>query len=105
MPYRAIIFLGFVLVAGCASTEAPMTSDAPKFTETEKAAMTTEEKAELYNASLENEEDRVICRRYTPTGSRQATTICRTVAEAEIEREAAQETLRKGRGTALRPTD
>lgn len=82
-----------------------MESDAPQFTEAEKAAMTTEEKAAIYNESVEDDEDRVICRRYTPTGTRQSQTICRTVAEAETERKAAQETLRKGRGTALSPTD
>ncbi len=105
MPNRLAFVLTVVLTAGCASTDAPVDADAPRFTEAEKAAMTTEEKAEIYNASVQNDEDRVICRRYTPTGTRQSKTICRTVAEAESERKAAQESLRKGRGTALTPTD
>ena len=105
MPKRLALLLSFALAAGCASTDAPMKADAPQYTEAEKAAMSTEEKALVYNASVQNEEDRVVCRRYTPTGTRQSKTICRTVAEAEIEREAAQETLRKGRGTSYKPGD
>ena len=75
----------------------------PQFTEAEKAEMSTEEKADIYNASVAQEEDRVTCRRVTPTGSHRSKTICRTVSEAEIERDAAQETLRKGRGTSYKP--
>lgn len=105
MPHRLAILLSFALLAGCASTDTPMKSDAPQYTAAEKSAMTTEEKAGVYNASVQDDEDRVTCRRYTPTGTRQSKTICRTVAEAEAEREAAQETLRKGRGTSLRSTD
>jgi hypothetical protein len=105
MLIRLAFLVTVALAAGCASTDAPMTADAPEYTKAEKAAMSTEEKAELYNASVQNDEDRVICRRYTPTGTRQSKTICRTVAEAEIERKAAQETLRKSRGTGLSPSD
>lgn len=105
MLHRPAILLSFALLAGCASTETPMKADAPQYTPAEKSAMTTEEKAEIYNASVQDEDDRVICRRYTPTGTRQSKTICRTVAEAEAEREAAQETLRRGRGTGVRSSD
>jgi hypothetical protein len=105
MPHRLAILSCFSLLAGCASTDVPIKGDAPRYSASEKSAMTTEEKAEVYNASVKDDEDRVICRRYTPTGTRQSKTICRTVAEAEAERKAAQETLRRGRGTALTPTD
>lgn len=98
-----VVLLAFALAA-CAPL-APVQEDAPQFTQAEKDSMTTEEKAKIYNESVVDEDDKVICRRYTPTGSHRARTVCRTVKEAEIERQAAQETLRKGRGTALTPQD
>lgn len=103
MFHRFFALFAVVLIAGCASTDAPMNETAPKYTEAEKAEMSTEEKADIYNASVAQEEDRVTCRRVTPTGSHRSKTICRTVSEAEIERDAAQETLRKGRGTSYKP--
>jgi len=103
MRYRLFALFAAGLLAGCASTDAPMKETAPQFTEAEKAEMSTDEKAAVYNASLTDEEDRVICRRVTPTGSHRSKTICRTVSEAAVERDAAQETLRKGRGTSYKP--
>jgi type IV pilus biogenesis protein CpaD/CtpE len=103
MLHRLSVLSAAALLAGCASTDAPMKETAPQFTEAEKAEMSTEEKAEVYNASVAQEEDRVVCRRVTPTGSHRSKTVCRTVSEAAVEREAAQETLRKGRGTSFKP--
>ncbi len=103
MRHRLFALIAAGLLAGCASTDAPMNETAPQFTEAEKAEMSTDEKADVYNASVTDEEDRVICRRVTPTGSHRSKTICRTVSEAAVERDAAQETLRKGRGTSYKP--
>ncbi len=103
MRHRLFALFAAGLLAGCASTDAPMNETAPQFTKAERAEMRTDEKAAVYNASVMDEGDRVICRRVTPTGSHRSKTICRTVSEANIEREAAQDTLRKGRGTSFKP--
>lgn len=101
----AMVALALIPLAGCSSPPSqpesvgnPTAADgsAPVFTAEEKAAMTQEEKLRVYNETAADR-DRVVCRRERPVGSHMPRTICRTVAEIEAEREAAQETIRQDR--------
>jgi hypothetical protein len=69
----------------------------PALTEEEKAAMTTEEKVALYNEQQE-EDDQLVCRRERPVGTRMTRTVCRTRAEIEEERRAAQDAIQPAKG-------
>lgn len=98
------IFLAVLLTAllpGCSSmpesTAAKNSQLGPAYTEEEKAAMSTEEKVEIYNEQQEDR-DKLVCRRERPVGSRMITTVCRTQAEIDEERQTAQEALRPDRG-------
>lgn len=80
---------------------------ATETTETKsKSEMTHEEKVAAYNEKVEDDDDRVVCRRYKVTGSHFSRTRCVTAAQAKKEREDAQEALqRASRGTNTGPTN
>ncbi len=99
VQYAALAAAVMVLSA-CASTPDTETSAAeqPVFSEAEKAAMTADEKAEVYNQQAE-EEDRVYCRKEVVTGSHRKRTVCRTASEIKRQSQSAQDALwgaRKG---------
>jgi hypothetical protein len=97
-PFAAAIVL---TLAGCSSIGPPSyalnAQDGPAFTEEEKSAMTTEEKAEIYNEQ-QDQEDQVVCRRERPVGSRMMKTVCRTRSEIEQERVETQDAIRPAKG-------
>ncbi len=93
-------------LGGCAVPTSQATKDlqdAPKFTEAEKAAMTTEEKAEIYNAQMSNKGDELVCRREKRVGSHMSRTVCFTRAEIEADRKSAQEAMFEAKGRTLKP--
>jgi predicted kinase len=106
MPMSACIL---ALTAGCSSMPTSQTTQdlqtAPQFTEEEKEAMTTDEKAAVYNESMSRERDEIVCRRQHVVGSHFKKTVCRTRAEIEAEREAAQMALREAKGPTRKPVD
>lgn len=73
--------------------------DAPRFTEAEKAEMTTEEKVAIYNESMSEEKDRLVCRREKRTGSHRMYTVCFTREEIESDRQSAQDAVWRAKGT------
>ncbi len=99
---RAVVavLLGMTLGA-CASVQEPSSTrnaqNGPAYTEEEKAEMSTEEKVAVYN-DQQNEPDKLVCRRERPVGSRMIKTVCRTQAEIEQERQAAQDAMRPSKG-------
>jgi hypothetical protein len=97
------------VTAGCSSMPTSQTTQdlesAPQFTEEEKAAMTTEEKVAVYNESMSQERDEIVCRRQQVTGSHFRKTVCRTRAEIEAERRSAQDAMGQARGTTFKPVD
>jgi hypothetical protein len=94
------------LLSACASMpESTATKDARDgalYSEEEKAAMSPEEKVAAYNESQE-EQNQVVCRRERPVGSRMTKTVCRTRAQIEQERRAAQDALSSDRGYTQGP--
>lgn len=88
-----------LFTAGCASsgTDSAATANVvqakPTFTDEEKANMTAEEKAGVYNETALAEE-RVVCRRQVVTGSHRKKTVCRTSAQIKADQDAAHEALR-----------
>jgi hypothetical protein len=102
---RIRIFLAacaMALTAGCSSMPTSQTTkdlqDAPKYTQEEKDAMTEEEKVALYNESMTEDRNEVVCRRQHVVGSHFKKTVCKTRAEMAQEQESAQEALRRGGG-------
>jgi hypothetical protein len=72
---------------------------APQYTQEEKDAMTEEERIALYNESMSQKKNKVVCRREKPLGSHMTKTVCRTQEEIELDRELARESLiESGRG-------
>jgi hypothetical protein len=96
-----LVALVGVTLGACSSVqESSATRNAekgPAYTEEEKAQMTTEEKVAVYN-DQQNEPDKLVCRRERPVGSRMIKTVCRTQAEIEQERQAAQDAMRPAKG-------
>ena len=94
------------LLSACASMpESTATTDARDgalYSEEEKAAMSSEEKVAAYNEAQE-EKNQVVCRRERPVGSRMTKTVCRTRAQIEEERRAAQDALSQDRGYTQGP--
>lgn len=89
-------------VAGLAACSGMPTSQAtkdlevaPQYSQEQKDAMSEEQKVALYNESMSQEKDRVVCRRERPIGSHISRTVCRTRAEIEQDREMSRESLRK----------
>lgn len=103
--FASVIVLA-VGLGGCAMPTSQATKDlqhAPKFTEAEKAEMTTEEKTEIYNAAMSNKGDELVCRREKRVGSHMSTTVCYTRAEIEADRKSAQEAMFEAKGRTLKP--
>jgi hypothetical protein len=94
------------LLGACSSMpESTATTDARAgalYSEEEKAAMTSDEKVAAYNEAQE-EQNQVVCRRERPVGSRISKTVCRTRAQIEEERRAAQDALSEDRGYTQGP--
>ena len=90
-----------LVASGCASVDSTSQRQnaelGPAFTEEEKASMTDEEKVAIYNEQQEAE-DKLVCRRERPVGSRMVKTVCRTRAEIEQESKAAQDAMRPAKG-------
>jgi hypothetical protein len=97
------------VTAGCSSMPASQTTrdlqSAPQFSEEEKAAMTTEEKVAVYNESMSQERDELVCRREHVVGSHFKKTVCRTRAEIEAERRSAQDAMGQAKGSTFKPLD
>lgn len=95
------------LAAGCTSMPTSQATQdlevAPQFTEEEKAAMSTEEKVAVYNESMSQDRDQIVCRREEVTGSHFKKTVCRSRAEIEAERRAAQDALGQAKGSSFKP--
>jgi hypothetical protein len=71
--------------------------------------LTADEKLRLLNAQehanailTENDGERLICKRETPTGSHRPQVNCKTVAQRRLESENARETLRHSQRSTLR---
>lgn len=99
---RAIISVAaLTALSGCAYVKPSPDAQAeqryetygPKFTEEEKAQMSTEEKVAVYNTEV-REEDRIICRREKPLGSHFYRERCFTQKELDEARRAGQDMMR-----------
>lgn len=102
MNKKAFATLLMIAIAGCAAPASQSTKDleqAPTFTEEEKAAMSTEEKVAVYNESMSEEKDELVCRREKRVGSHFPRTVCFTRAEIELQRKSAQDVLQRSKGT------
>jgi predicted kinase len=97
-----LVFLALVMLAGCSSLPTSQTTKdldvAPQYTQEEKDAMTEEEKVAAYNESMSQDKNKLVCRREVVVGSHFKQTVCRTRAEIEAQRRAAQEALGPDRG-------
>lgn len=106
---RAFFAATLVLVLGlpgCAMPTSQATKDlqdAPKFTEAEKAELTTEEKTAIYNAAMSNKGDELVCRREKRVGSHMTKTVCFTRDEIEADRKSAQDAMLEAKGRTLKP--
>ena len=89
-------------IAGCGSLPASRTTqdleNAPQYTQEEKDAMTEAQKVAVYNESMTEDRDKLVCRREHVVGSHFKQTVCKTQAELELERRAAQDAMALGRG-------
>lgn len=74
---------------------------APKYTEAEKAAMSTESKLDKYNKHV-RPQDRMVCRQKKTVGTNFRQTVCTTHQERTDERVAAQSYIRSERQSAVR---
>lgn len=99
---RTMIFIAaLAALSGCAYVKPSPDAQAkqrydtygPKFTEEEKAQMSTEEKVALYNAEV-REKDRIICRKEKPLGSHFYRERCFTQKELDEARRAGQDMMR-----------
>lgn len=104
---QVLISTGLIIavmgLGACSSMPKSTTSKdldtAQQYTQEEKDAMTEEERVALYNESMSQKKNKVVCRREKPLGSHMTKTVCRTQAEIEIDREMAKESLiQSGRG-------
>lgn len=97
------------VTAGCSSMPTSQTTQdlqtAPQFTEEEKEAMSTDEKVAVYNESMSQERDELVCRREHVVGSHFKKTVCKTRAEMEAERRSAQDALGQAKGSTFQPVD
>jgi len=97
-----VIACALVLITGCASMPTSLTTkdleNAPTFTQEEKDAMTEEQKVAVYNESMTEDSNKLICRREHVVGSHFKKTVCKTQAEIELERQSAQDAMMQGRG-------
>lgn len=102
-----MLMLAVTGVAACSSMPASQTTKdlqtAPQYTDAEKNAMTEEQKIALYNESMSQEKNKVVCRRTKPVGSHMTKTVCRTRAEIAQDQEMSQEALRQTRGQPWDP--
>lgn len=91
------MILAVIGLTACSSMPSSQTSKdldtAPQYTQEEKDAMTEEERIALYNESMSQKKNKVVCRREKPIGSHMSKTVCRTQAEIELDRELARESL------------
>ena len=101
MPMTALLACALFALSACTTVESTSARQdeqkGPAFTEEEKAQMTTDEKVALYNEQQE-EDNQVVCRRERPVGSRMVKTVCRTRAQIEEERRAAQDAMGPAKG-------
>ncbi len=107
-PILAVFALA--MAAGCSSMPTSQTTKdldvAPVYSQEEKDAMTEEEKVALYNASMSEERNKLVCRREEVVGTHFKKTVCKTRAEIENERRAAQEAMALGAGSSFKtPAD
>lgn len=126
----AALAISALMITGCASNSAPVSSAAPApeaaatertvekqkvvVTETttessmSKETMSKDEKVakvvEEHNEAVEDDDDRIVCRKYKKTGSHFSRTRCVTAAQMKKEAEDAQEALqRASRGSNVGP--
>ncbi|MGD8978190.1 MAG: hypothetical protein PVG91_11345 [Gammaproteobacteria bacterium] len=102
MIKKAFALMLLVVCTGCTMPTSQATKDledAPKFTEAEKAEMTAEEKVAVYNESMSEEKDKLVCRREKRVGSHRMYTVCFTREEVEANRQSAQDAVWRAKGT------
>lgn len=106
IPIPAVLALA--MAAGCSNMPTSQTTNdldvAPVYTQEEKDAMTEEQKVALYNESMSQEKNKVVCRREEVLGSHFRKTVCKTQGEIDDERRAAQDAMGAGRGLVGDPT-
>ena len=109
MRYGILPLLGIVVLSGCAYIKPHSDSlahdrydtYAPRYTDAQKAAMSTDQKLAEYNKHV-RPQDRLVCRRQKTVGTHFRQTVCTTRQERADERVAAQEFVRSGRQSVLR---
>ncbi len=102
MNKNILATLTVIAITGCAMPTSQSSKDleeAPRFTEEEKDAMTTEEKVAVYNESMSEEKDKLVCRREKRVGSHFPRTVCFTREEIEADRQSAQDAVWRAKGT------
>jgi len=106
---RLACLFAATILSGCSSVPTSQaTRDlavAPVYTQEEKDAMTQEEKVAAYNESMSKDLDKVVCRREEVVGSHFKKTVCKTRAEIENERRAAQDAMQQSFGAGAKPID
>ena len=101
---RILIVPMVVLLGACSTyTATEQVKEGPEFTGAGKAAMSTDEKVDVYNAQVEDKKDELVCRRRATTGSHMRRTECRTRWEIERDRQAAQDALERSKGNTYQP--
>lgn len=109
MRYGILPVLGIVALSGCAYIKPHsdlLAHDrydtyAPKYSDAQKAAMSTDQKLAEYNKHVRPQE-RLACRRQKTVGTHFRQTVCRTAQETADERIAAQDYVRAQRRTVVR---
>ena len=109
MHYGILPILGIVVLSGCAYIKPHSDSlahdrydtYAPKYTDAQKAAMSTDQKLAEYNKHV-RPQDRLVCRRQKTVGTHFRQTVCRTSQETADERVAAQDYVREQRRVVMR---
>lgn len=96
-----LAYLALAMGSGCAYIKPSKDAQAkqryetygPKFTDEQKASMSTEEKVAVYNNEV-RKKDRVVCSRQRTTGSHFRQTTCYTREEIDDAKMAADEFMR-----------
>ncbi len=94
MSKRALFWCAGVFlmgVMGCAHNDPLYISDAEMIKD-----------IEAHNAKIKDENDKIVCKRFRPTGTLLMRTVCRTKRNWEIQKHGAQEMMQKPRAGVQR---